>query len=64
MIYGKEYIYGVINQKKTIDFDINTYIENSKKDLGAKILYVFIKYPLDLKIPEEKTNKLCHINVI
>lgn len=56
----KEYIQGVINQKK-IDFNIDSYIENRNMDVGSKILSTLLKHAYDLEIDEMYTDNISKI---
>lgn len=56
----KEYIQGVINQKK-IDFNIDSYIENRNMDVGSKILSTLLKHAYDLEIDEIYTDNVSKI---
>lgn len=53
----KEYIQGVINQKK-IKFNIVSYLENRKMDVGSKILSTLIKHSYDLEIDDKYTDDI------
>lgn len=56
----KEYIQGVINQKK-IKFNIVSYLENRKMDVGSKILSTLIKHSYDLEIDDKYTDDISKI---
>jgi hypothetical protein len=56
----KEYIQGVINQKK-IDFNIVSYIENRNMDVGSKILSTLLKHAYNLEIEEIYTDNISKI---
>lgn len=56
----KEYIQGVINQKK-IKFNIVTYLENRNMDVGSKILSTLLKHSYDLEIDDKYTNDISKI---